>query len=200
MIRREFITLLGGVAIFPLLAYAQQAGKVHTIGLLSAGPRVVTVIGPFLAALRELGWIEGKNLVIEIRFAEDRIERLPELAAELVRLNVGVIVGFGTLPPLAAKQATTTIPIVMAAAGDPVGSGLVASLARPGGNVTGMSLIGAGPRGQAIRIAQRDSPPARARGCALECLQPVCRTCLQRDAGRWSDFRDRGAVLGGARP
>jgi len=88
--------------------------------------------------LRELGWIEGKNVAFERRFAENRLERLPELAAELVRLNVDVIVATGTLGPLAAKRATSTIPIVMTAAGDPLGSGLVA---RPGGNVTGMSLM-----------------------------------------------------------
>ena len=91
--------------------------------------------------MRELGWIDGKNVAFERRFAENRLERLPELAAELVRLNVDVIVATGTLGPLAAKRATSTIPIVMTAAGDPLGSGLVASLARPGGNVTGMSLM-----------------------------------------------------------
>jgi putative ABC transport system substrate-binding protein len=91
--------------------------------------------------LRELGWIEGKNVTFEHRFAENRLERLPELAAELVRLNVDVIVAVGTLGPLAAKRATTTIPIVMLSAGDPLGTGLVDSLARPGGNVTGMSLM-----------------------------------------------------------
>src|SRR5438034_6744446 len=87
------------------------------------------------------GWIEGQNVVIERRYAENRVERLPELAAELVRLNVDVIVGIGTLAPLAAKRATSTIPIVMTAAGDPLGSGLIANLARPGGNVTGLSLM-----------------------------------------------------------
>ena len=91
--------------------------------------------------MAELGWVEGKNVVFERRYADNRLERLPELAAELVRLNVDVIAGFGTPAPLAAKHATTTIPIVMTAAGDPLGSGLVASLARPGGNVTGMSLM-----------------------------------------------------------
>src|SRR5262249_43757839 len=138
MRRREFITLLGGaVAAGPLAARAQQAGKVHTIGILSAGsfdptaPSVVVLPD----ALRALGWIEGKNIVFERRYAENRVERLPELAAELVRLNVDVIVGIGTLAPLAAKRATTTIPIVMTAAGDPLGSRLVASLAQPGGNV-----------------------------------------------------------------
>jgi putative ABC transport system substrate-binding protein len=91
--------------------------------------------------LAELGWIEGKNIIFERRYADNRLERLPELAAELVRLNVDVIVALGTLGPLAAKRATSTIPIVMTASGDPLGSGLVDSLARPGGNVTGMSLI-----------------------------------------------------------
>jgi putative ABC transport system substrate-binding protein len=88
-----------------------------------------------------LGWVKGKNLTVEPRYAENRLQRLPELAAELVRINVDVIVGRGTLGPLAAKRATSTIPIVMAASGDPLGSGLVGSLARPGGNVTGMSQM-----------------------------------------------------------
>src|SRR6516164_8006563 len=123
--------------------HAQQAERIHTIGYLNAGAfdPISPVLTSFLNALPELGWIEGKNVVIEYRFAENRLERLPEFAAELVRLKVDVIVGIGTLAPLAAKRATTTIPIVMTAAGDPLGSGLVASLARPGGNVTGMSLM-----------------------------------------------------------
>ena len=120
MKRREFITLLGGAAAaWALAARAQQAGKIHTIGWLSAGasdPTSPPLTG-FLNALPELGWIEGKNVVIERRYAENRLERLPELAAELVRLKVDVIVGIGTLAPLAAKRATTGIPIVMTAAG-----------------------------------------------------------------------------------
>ena len=142
MRRREFITLLGGAAAWPLVAHAQQVRKIHTIGYLSPGlaalPGVYTA---FTNALQVLGWIEGQNIAIERRYAENRLERLPELAAELVRLNVEVIVATGTLGPLAAKDATSTIPIVMTAAGDPLGSGLVASLAQPGGNVTGMSLM-----------------------------------------------------------
>jgi len=142
--RRELLAALGGaVAAWPLAARAQQAERIHTIGYLNAGAfdPISPVLTSFLNALPELGWIEGKNVVIEYRFAENRLERLPEFAAELVRLKVDVIVGIGTLAPLAAKRATTTIPIVMTAAGDPLGSGLVASLARPGGNVTGMSLM-----------------------------------------------------------
>jgi putative ABC transport system substrate-binding protein len=108
--------------------------------------------------LAELGWIEGKNLVVERRYAENRPERLPELAAELVRLNVEVIVATGTLGPLAAKQATSTIPIVMTASGDPLGSGLVASLARPGGNVTGMSLMAPDLGGKRLELLKELLP------------------------------------------
>jgi putative ABC transport system substrate-binding protein len=141
--RRDFITLLGGAAAsWPLAARAQQARKIRTIGYVSpAVPVFSTVTTAFSNGLLELGWIEGQNIAIERRYAENRLERLPELAAELVRLNVEVIVAVGTLGPLAAKRATSTIPIVMTAAGDPLGSGLVASLANPGGNVTGLSLM-----------------------------------------------------------
>src|SRR5262245_23500119 len=140
MKRRESITLLGGAAAGALAARAQPAEKRYTVGILSAGgePVLRTVL---FDALRELGWIEGKNVVFDQRYAENRPERLSELAADLVRLKVHVIAAAGTLAPLAAKRATATIPIVMTAAGDPLGSGLVASLARPGGNVTGMSLM-----------------------------------------------------------
>jgi putative ABC transport system substrate-binding protein len=142
--RRKFLATLGGAAAaWPLAVRAQQARKTHTIGYLSpAVPVVFTAVSAaFTNALRELGWVEGQNITIERRYAENRLERLPELAAELVRLNVEVIVAVGTLGPLAAKRATSTIPIVMTAAGDPLGSGLIANLAHPGGNVTGLSLM-----------------------------------------------------------
>jgi len=142
MRRREFIALLGGAAVWPLAARAQQGGKVYRIGFFSAGAANTPHLrAAFVETLRKLGWIEGKNVVFEYRYAENRLERLPELAEELVRLNVDIIVAPGTLAPLAAKRVTTTIPIVMANAGDPLGSGLVSSLARPGGNVTGLSLM-----------------------------------------------------------
>jgi ABC-type uncharacterized transport system substrate-binding protein len=144
MRRREFIALIVGAAMtWPLVARGQQPGKVYRIGTLSAGTAPPSELkGLFIAEhLRDLGWVEGRNIVFERRFAENQLTQLPELAAELVRLNVDVIVAVGTLAPLAAKRATTTIPIVMSAAGDPLGSGLVASLARPGGNVTGMSMM-----------------------------------------------------------
>jgi putative ABC transport system substrate-binding protein len=141
MRRREFIFLIAGATAGWLrAASAQQAGKVFTVGFLNAGANIPEITG-LGEALRELGWIEGKNIIWERRYAEDRLDRLPELAAELVRLKVDLIMAPGTLAPLAAKRATATIPIVMTAAGDPVGSGLVSSLARPGGNVTGISLM-----------------------------------------------------------
>ena len=142
MKRREFITLLGGAAAWPVAARAQQAGKLPTIGFLVAG--TPTSHGQWVAAfvqrLRELGWIEGRTITIEYRWAEGRSERFAEIAAELVRRKVDVIVTSATEAIVAAKQATSVIPIVFAAAGDPVGTGLVASLARPGGNVTGLSI------------------------------------------------------------
>ena len=141
MKRREFITLVGGtVAAWPLAARAQQAGKQPTIGFLSAAPSIESQrIAAFVQRLRELGWIDGRNLAIEYRWAEGRNERYTEIAAELVRLKVDVIVTVATPATLAAKQATTVIPIVFLTASDPVGTGLVASLARPGGNVTGLA-------------------------------------------------------------
>jgi len=126
------------------LAEAQQAGKIFRIGYLDGGTAagMAGLLKAFLQELSKLGWIEGKNFTIEYRFAENKgRERLPELAADLVRLKVDLIVVAGTPVALAAKNATTTIPIVMAAVGDPVGSGIVGSLARPGGNVTGFSSL-----------------------------------------------------------
>ncbi len=139
--RRAFIgTVAGGLFTVLLAAEAQPAGKVYRVGILSPGPAEPSQsLDAFRQSLRELGYVEGRNLVVEYRWAEGRLERLPELAAELVRLKVDVIVTLGSLPTLAAKNASREVPIVFAAAADPVGSGLVASLARPGGNVTGLS-------------------------------------------------------------
>ena len=145
MRRREFITLLGGAAsAWPLAARAQQAGKVPRIGYLSPGsaiPGPLAYHDEFQRGLRELGYVEGQNIVIEYRFADGNFDRLPQLAAELVQLNVDVIVSVVTQASLAAKNATRTIPIVIVSVGDPVGAGLVASLARPGANVTGNSAM-----------------------------------------------------------
>jgi putative ABC transport system substrate-binding protein len=141
MKRRTFITLLGGAAAWPLAARAQQPGTLPTIGYLgSATPATQGQwVAAFVQRLRELGWIEGRTIAIEYRWAEGRTERAAEIAAELVQRKVDVIVTSGTAVVVAAMQATSVIPIVFAAAGDPVGTGLIASLARPGGNVTGLS-------------------------------------------------------------
>ena len=142
MKRRDFITLLGGAAVaWPLAARAQQAAKLPTIGYLGSGTPLTDSqwLAAFVLRLRELGWIDGRNVAIEFRWAEGRAERYAEIAAELVRLKVDVILTHNTPPILAAKQATSVIPIVFTTSNDPVGTGLVASLARPGGNVTGLS-------------------------------------------------------------
>src|SRR2546427_11099593 len=136
----RLIGLALALALAPLVAEAQPAEKLARIGYLSLVSAADTPKA-LLQGLRELGYVEGQNLVIEYRYAEGKAERLPDLAAELVSLKVDIIVAGGTPPPLAAKRATTTIPIVMTSAGDPVGSGLVASLAKPGGNVTGLSTF-----------------------------------------------------------
>ena len=142
MRRREFIALVGGAIVCPLGVRAQtQAGKVPRIGFLSltSPSDRPPLLDAFRQGLRELGWVEGQNIVIDYRYAEGRVDRLPDLAADLVRLKVDLIVSLGTQGVTAAKNATETIPIVMIAVRDPVGTGLIASLARPGGNVTGVS-------------------------------------------------------------
>src|SRR5215472_16407392 len=141
MRRREFIALIGTAsASWPLRA--QQLVKQRTIGFLgSSTPLAMSQwVAAFVQRLRDLGWIEGRTVAIEYRWAERRSSRAAEIAAEFVRLKVDVIVTYATSPVLAAKQATSVIPIVFAAANDPVGAGLVAALARPGGNVTGLSV------------------------------------------------------------
>jgi putative tryptophan/tyrosine transport system substrate-binding protein len=160
MRRRDFISLVGAASIaWPLAARAQQTGKLPKLGFLTAGsPGATFALPALLAGLRQLGWIEGKTIVIEYRYAENRNDRLAELAAELVRLNVDVIVAAGTLAPLAAKQASTTIPIVMTSAGDPLESGLVASLAQPGGNVTGLSLMMGDVSGKRVELLKELVP------------------------------------------
>ena len=142
MERRTFMAMLtGGIVVAPLAVEAQQAGKVYRIGVLihSSASIYERRIEAFRQGLRDLGYVEGKNVTLEYRWSEGKLDRLPQLAAELIRGQVDVIVTHSA-GGLAAKRATTTIPIVMATALDPIGTGLVASLARPGGNVTGLSL------------------------------------------------------------
>ena len=162
MRRREFIGLLGGAAVgWPMAVCAQQPAKIARIGYLSpnlttANPRLFEA---FRQGLRDLGYVEGRNLLIEFRSADGKPERLSALAAELVALKVDVIVsGGGTLAALAAQKATRTLPIVIIAVGDPVTSGLVTSLARPGGNVTGLSSLGPELIGKRLELLKQAVP------------------------------------------
>ena len=157
MKRREFIGLVGGAAAWPLTASAQQArGKIVTIGILAIEPW--PPIDTFRQALDDLGYIEGKNIRFEYRYAKGHNERFPELATELVGLNVDVILTWGTDAVLAAKQATTTIPIVMGAIGDPLGIDIVTDLARPGGNVTGCSSRAAELEAKRLQLLKEAVP------------------------------------------
>ena len=153
--RRQFITLLGGAAAaWPLVARAQQAGKIPRIGIIDDSP----IWNAFRHGLRDLGYLEGQNIVFDYRYAGGLPDRLAWVAVELVHRPVDLIATFGTPPTLAAKQATTTIPIVMMGVGDPVGSGLVSSLARPGGNITGNTILGPEVAGKRLQLLKEVIP------------------------------------------
>jgi putative ABC transport system substrate-binding protein len=170
MERRTFMAMLtGGLVAAPLTAEAQQAAKIARVGILGASPPASPRLEAFLQGLRDLGYVEGRNIVIEYRNHEGKVERLPALAAELVALKVDVIVAAHTGAALAAKQATRTLPIVFAAAADPVTSGLVTSLARPGGNVTGLS--GLAPELVGKDMLKAAEGAARALGVRLQFVE-----------------------------
>ena len=164
MFRRIVICLPLTVFLLTVSSAEAQQTKIFRIGFLdsSTASGSAVLVEAFRQEIRKLGWIEGKNIAIEYRFAEQKNERLSELAADLVRLKVDLIVVAGTIAALAAKSATTTIPIVMANAGDPVGAGLVASLARPGGNVTGLEGLGPELNTKRLEIL-KDAVPKLAR-------------------------------------
>jgi putative ABC transport system substrate-binding protein len=177
--RRQFITLVGGAAAWPLAAHA-QLGAPPVIGFLgsSTAADMGDWVIAFLNRLHQLGWVENRNLAIEYRWAEGRTERYAEIVAEFVRLKVDIIVTYGTAAAQQAKQATASIPIVFAGAGDPVGTGLVASLARPGGNVTGLSL------------QQTDSGPKRLE-LLRELVPGVARLAIMANVGSLAAALDR---------
>jgi putative tryptophan/tyrosine transport system substrate-binding protein len=191
--RRDFILLLGSAlldsatAARPLAVSAQQTGNMFRVGVLSPSTPDPKSTAVSRDAFEKLGWIEGKNIIFERRYAENHSDRLPELATELARLEVDVIMAGGTLAPLAAKRATTTIPIVMTA-GDPVGSGLVSNLARPDGNVTGLSFMSPDLAGKRLQLIK-------------EVLPRMTRVAVLWDAAAAGspDLGDRGSVPGGAR-
>src|SRR5262245_25331834 len=194
MRRREFITLLGGAAAaWPLAARAQQPSKLPTIGFL--GAYTASVQGQWTAAfvqrLRDLGWIDGRTVAIEYRWAEGRTELAAEIATEFVQLKVDVIVLSGNALAFAAKRVTTAIPIVFALAGDPVGTGLVASLARPGGNITGLSLQTVDLSGKRIELLREIIPNLRRLAILGNAGQSQRSDRRQRDEGRSSDAQPR---------
>jgi putative tryptophan/tyrosine transport system substrate-binding protein len=185
--RREFITLLGGAAAsWPLAARAQQAGKVARIGSLRHGPAAANAdrIEAMRAGLRQLGYVEGKNIVIEFRWAET-VDQLPELATELVRMNVDVIFAPSSTEVEAARQAARTIPIVFAVHADPVGIGHVASLPRPGGNITGLTMLMTDLAAKELEILKEAVPQATRIGVLWNPTTPSHPPAVQavKDAG-----------------
>ena len=152
MRRREFLMLLGGAAVFrPHRAHAQQVGKLDRIGFLRVGPPPSSFIDPLRRALGEMGHIEGKNYVFDFGIAES-VDQLPAVAADLIRSKVNVLIASGTPAVLPAQHATNVIPVIIVAAVDPVAAGLVASFARPGGNVTGLTAVFADLTGKRLEL------------------------------------------------
>ena len=173
MRRREFITLLGGAAAWPLAARAQQPAKIPRIGIIDEAP----MWNAFRQGLRDLGYVEGQNIAFDYRYANGVPERLAQAAAELVRLPVDVIATYGTPPTVAAMRSTTTIPIVMIGPGDPVRAGLVQSLAHPGGNVTGNTILGAALVAKRLQLFKEAVPHFRAWPCCgIRIMHRTCST------------------------
>jgi putative tryptophan/tyrosine transport system substrate-binding protein len=191
MRRRDFITLLGTAVTWSLAARAQQSAKLPLIGFLgqSAPSSENQRLTAFVQRLRELGWTEGRNIVIEVRWAQARPERAAEFAAEFVRLKADVIVTSGTPQVLAIKQVTSVVPIVFAVAGDPVGTGLVSSLARPGGNITGLSVLATDLAGKRIELLREVVPNLRRLGIIGNAGNPLI---LQE----MSEYRAAASMLG----
>jgi putative ABC transport system substrate-binding protein len=179
MRRRDFITFLGGVAAaWPLAAHAQQTTKAPRIGFLglSSPSAFASRLEGFRQGLRDLGYVEGTNVTIEYRWAEGHYERLPELATEIVRANVDLIVTHGTPGSLAAKQATTTIPIVVAVIGDPITARITASVARPGGNITGQSFFNAELRAKRLELLKELIPQLTQAAVILNADNPAAES------------------------
>jgi putative tryptophan/tyrosine transport system substrate-binding protein len=178
--RRAFISTLAG-GLFAPLAAGVQAGKMWRIGYLDQGSAEGNkpYVEAFRQALRDLGWVEGKNIAIEAQFAEGKTDRLPALAAELVRLKVDLIATSSTPAALAAKRATTTIPIVIGFAADPVGSGIVSSLAHPGGNITGWTHQGLELRQKYLELLKEAVPEAKRFGVLWNPANPVHKSSMK---------------------
>jgi putative ABC transport system substrate-binding protein len=192
--RREFIAGLGSAAAWPVVAKAQQPAMpvVGWLGPGSADDEYKDVTVPFLQGLREIGYVEGQKLAVEYRYAENQFERLPALVAELVRRRVAVIGAAGTTAALAAKAATTTIPIVFGAGGDPVAVGLVASLNRPGGNVTGHTILNAELAPKRLQLLRELIPKAARLGVLTD---PAASVTPSMNIGLQAAARTLGLML-----
>jgi putative tryptophan/tyrosine transport system substrate-binding protein len=178
MRRREFVTLLGSAAVWPLAARAQQGERVRTIGILASQP--LLPIQRFERKLRDYGYIEGQNLRLVSRFVEARDDLYPAMAAELATLPVDLIVTWGTPAALAAKQATTTIPVVMGAIGDPVSVGIVSNLARPDGNITGFASQNVDLDGKRLELLKDLLPHLSRIGMLANAMNPMLDVSLQK--------------------
>ena len=196
--RREFITLVGGTAVsfvsLPRSARAQQSTKIPRIGIIDDSP----IWNAFRHGLRDLGYLEGQSIAFEYRYAGGLPDRLALVAVELVHRPVDLIATFGTPPTLAAKQATTTIPTVMMGVGDPVGAGLVTSLARPGGNITGNTILGPEVAGKRLQLLKEVIPLPLARGLSLESGQCLAPCPARRVASGGRDVGDKAGLGRGA--
>ena len=197
--RREFIALVGGAAAWPLAASAQQSRRVPRIGVLLLGTPASFAgrIEAFVEGLRDLGYVDGRTVAIEWKWGQDRVDQLPDLAAELVRSQVDVIVTGGTPAAQTLKNATRTIPIVMAIVGDPVAAGLVDSLARPGGNATGFSIVATDLSGRRLQLLKEMVPGLSSIAVMSNATNPQSQTELREtqsaarslEASFGADFR-----------
>ena len=190
--RRKFLATLGGAAAaWPLAARAQQPGRVYRIGVLEMSPAASNAANfdALRRGLRERGYVEGQNLVLDYRSADGRPERFPQLVAELLRLNVDLIVTRGTQAVVAAKNATGTIPVVMAASGEPVETGVVAGLARPGGNVTGLSALTTELVAKRLELMRETVPGIRRMAFLANMGNPVVPS-------QWEEFKTAAPLLG----
>jgi len=178
--RREFITLFGGAAAWPIVARGQERKFARIGALVLTSADAQSLAKALREGLREFGYAEGQNLAFEVRSADGNTDRLPELASELARLPVDVIVATFTPCALAAKQPTTTIPVVMVAVADPVGAGLVQSLARPGGNITGFSNMGAETAGKSVELLREMLPSLRRVAVLANPVDPFTKPLLEQ--------------------
>jgi putative tryptophan/tyrosine transport system substrate-binding protein len=187
MKRRVFLTVLAGTAAWPLVARGQQSGKIWRIGFIAH--RYEKFYDPLFQGLRELGYTEGQNLIIERRYAEGHAERFQDFAAEMVHLKVDAVIVVTTPAAFAVRNATTTIPIIHPAAIDPVGTGLIASLAHPGGNVTGLAVLNAETSAKRLELL-REVVPALSRGAVLWNAANPANTLA------WKETEGAGRALG----